>query len=432
MAVQLELNKVACTSKLCAWKASKRHVECAPLEQISFKRPKRGDLPERLPKTGNTKMHFACNDPTQQIPISSLKELYAIKPNCAVFTSMSDTFLEPDMTQDESGTDSAPEEPGQAIPEPLTSLFDPTAVHMTDLSIQEKSFHAFTLLKSSYHQEHYDNLTSVTIAQSQSEVWQHHRAGRITASRAHSALNLREDGRHKSFLESTLQYSDPFSNAATKWGIDNEATARKEYTSLCRQKHSNFHVELSGLVVCAQEPQFAASPDGITYCDCHARGLVEIKCPHKYRHGLSNCYQDAQFPLTDRETIKTNHPYYTQMQAQMMVCQVAHCDFFVWSRGEKPQDTVLIRVARNDELISRLHVQMNRVFVSLVLPELFTRKSDPKLHEITVKRYCDCKRPAFGRMIACEAQLCKQEWFHYSCVSMTRAPKGKWICHNCK
>ena len=67
------------------------------------------------------------NDPTQQIPITSLKELYAIKPNCAVFTSMSDSFLEPDMTLDESATDSAPEEPGQAIPEPLTSLFDPTS-----------------------------------------------------------------------------------------------------------------------------------------------------------------------------------------------------------------------------------------------------------------------------------------------------------------
>ena len=162
---------------------------------------------------------------------------------------------------------------------------------------------AHTVLAGSLHQGH-------------TPCWQDHcikgthRTGRITASRAHSTLGLREDGTHKSFLETTLQYGDSFSNAATQWCIDNEATARNEYTSLCRKQHNNFHVVLSGLV-CAQEPQFAPSPDGITYCACHAKRLTsrDQVATHTYRDGLPyNCYQDTLFLMTDRDnTIETNH-----------------------------------------------------------------------------------------------------------------------------
>ena len=45
--------------------------------------------------------------------------------------------------------------------------------------------------------------------------------------------------------------------------------------------------------------------------------------------------------------------------------------------------------------------------------------------------YCICKRVAFGDMIACDDDECPIEWFHYSCVNITRKPRSRWLCPDC-
>ena len=47
-------------------------------------------------------------------------------------------------------------------------------------------------------------------------------------------------------------------------------------------------------------------------------------------------------------------------------------------------------------------------------------------------RYCICQKWSFGQMIACDNPNCKIEWFHYSCVGLTSAPKGNWYCPDCR
>jgi len=47
------------------------------------------------------------------------------------------------------------------------------------------------------------------------------------------------------------------------------------------------------------------------------------------------------------------------------------------------------------------------------------------------KTYCVCNQVSFGNMIACEYEGCAIEWFHYECVGITEAPKGKWYCNEC-
>lgn len=46
--------------------------------------------------------------------------------------------------------------------------------------------------------------------------------------------------------------------------------------------------------------------------------------------------------------------------------------------------------------------------------------------------YCLCRSGSYGEMVACDNPKCKYEWFHYSCVGLTRAPRGKWNCPLCK
>lgn len=46
--------------------------------------------------------------------------------------------------------------------------------------------------------------------------------------------------------------------------------------------------------------------------------------------------------------------------------------------------------------------------------------------------YCICEQVSFGEMICCDNAACDIEWFHLSCIGITRPPKGKWYCVNCR
>ena len=46
--------------------------------------------------------------------------------------------------------------------------------------------------------------------------------------------------------------------------------------------------------------------------------------------------------------------------------------------------------------------------------------------------YCICRQIAYGEMIACDNEECVIEWFHYSCVNLTKKPKNIWFCSSCR
>lgn len=46
-------------------------------------------------------------------------------------------------------------------------------------------------------------------------------------------------------------------------------------------------------------------------------------------------------------------------------------------------------------------------------------------------RYCLCNQISYGEMVGCDNDKCTIEWFHYGCVNLTEAPKGKWYCPQC-
>jgi hypothetical protein len=48
------------------------------------------------------------------------------------------------------------------------------------------------------------------------------------------------------------------------------------------------------------------------------------------------------------------------------------------------------------------------------------------------RKYCTCRSVSYGNMVACDNDDCEYEWFHWSCVGMTREPAGKWYCEECR
>ena len=88
-AVRYKLNQpTACTSQLCAWKASKKHVNPAPIKAINFKRGKKNALPSVTSNTPVSSDHFSVKDPTAGDSGISRDKLHQIYSQAAVFTSI--------------------------------------------------------------------------------------------------------------------------------------------------------------------------------------------------------------------------------------------------------------------------------------------------------------------------------------------------------
>ena len=261
-----------------------------------------------------------------------------------------------------------------------------------------------------------------------------HRAGRVTASLSKQAFNVSklQDGNFpSSFINNIMQYKKEVDVPATRYGKSMELTARKAYIESVKSDHGDFSCVTTGLHVMKEKPFLGASPDGLISCKCHGEGVLEIKCPFKYKEGLDGRMHDRNFPISPDSQMVKGHAYYFQVQHQMMVTGRSYCHLFIWTNGKNPADTILLNIEKDELFIEQLKSRISDVFFEIVLPEVLTRKNDPK-NEQTEKKYCFCSRPTFTPMIACDSSQCEIEWFHYCCVGVVKAPRGAWFCENCK
>ena len=154
-----------------------------------------------------------------------------------------------------------------------------------------------------------------------------------------------------------MGYKKLFSTAATRYGTENQNKAREEYKKEMVKYHHNFELKPTGFRINEKFPQLGASPDGFIYCDCHGQGILEIKCPHKYKDGL-----------------EINHEYYYQVQGQMPVLgNRNYCDFYIWSKNEQK----ICWVEKNYSFCQNMFIQLKNVFTLKILPEVLTRSVMP-------------------------------------------------------
>ena len=289
--VQLGMNKKACRSKLCQWNVSRRKADPVPLQQMSFKRPRKGDLPEVLgsledPEPFSFKDRLPNNISEKRK--SKIAELRSIVPKAGcllVFTSISKFVQE---KTDNSDTDTADEDETNSLPEPLTSLYDPLAINWSEEDIKTMGKKIYERYIRSHRPYQFENLCNVTRTQSLNPNWKLHRAGRITASQALSAYRCDISNPSVTFINTIIQYITVPNVKAIKYGREHEGLARTCYENLQKCRHRNFEIQLTGLHIDARFPALGASPDALVNCDCHGMGVQEIKCPEKYMTGLFN------------------------------------------------------------------------------------------------------------------------------------------------
>jgi len=206
--------------------------------------------------------------------------------------------------------------------------------------------------------------------------------------------------------------------------------------------HVNCSIQRAGFRISVQMPFIGASADSYVVCDCHGKGVVEVKCPFTERNSsLAELLSNIDFVIDSSYAVRKDHRYSIQMQLQMYVCDVAYCDLVVWQ-----VDSILIfRVYRDDQFTDSFLPQLRDAWVKHIVPELLTRRisspSVPSVQPVSTSAvatsdvpydYCICKKNIGGRMIGCDNSDCQYKWFHLECLKMKRVPrKSCWICRCC-
>lgn len=253
-------------------------------------------------------------------------------------------------------------------------------------------------------------------------------------------------------------HTQKFNTKATSWGCEHEASACDEYSENMNIMHTNLKVRKSGLVINPNYPYIGASPDGVVSCECCGEGTVEIKCPYCLRDSTLTENVDSKSCLENIDGelhLKRSHPYYYQLQTQIFVCEKEYCDFVVWTQN----DIHMERIEPDVEFWNQISKKAELFFKDVILPELvgkYYSRSKPANSMILSPNnsinvdsalqqasnassddevICFCQKvydATEDRVIGCDNQNCMYLWFHFKCINLKRAPKGKWFCPECR
>ena len=333
------------------------------------------------------------------------------------------------------------------LPPPLSDLYKEKYLDLSYLDLLQKCEDVFKTLSVSSSQA--KEVEKNTRGQSLSKTWFQQRAARITASKFKASARTDITLPSQSLIR-TICYpeSTQFTSKVTEWGCTHENQALTKYQAQEKDKHSNFLVSLSGLVISTEYPHLGASPDGIASCKCCVKRVLEVKCPYSCKDKALGeaAATDSTFFLDEvngKLLLKRDHTYYYQIQLQMKLCETTHGDFIVWRENE----LVVERIQINEEFLTVALEKATKFFIYGILPEVLGKWYSRLSHYQTTSTpqesassgptnvekevWCYCKSEKDGQLIGCDNEQCKVGWFHTDCLRITKIPKEKWFCPDC-
>lgn len=219
-----------------------------------------------------------------------------------------------------------------------------------------------------------ESVEMMTRGQSTCKDWFTYRAGRITASKLKDACCTDLCKPSVTLLKAVCYPLErSFKTAATEWGVANEKLAITTYRKLLND-HADVVVEECGFFISPDYPFMGASPDSAVSCVCCGRGVVEVKCPYKYRSSPVIDYitsDDSCLALVNDELLlNKKHRYFYQVQAQMHVCDVEFCDFVICTFPCGEPSIFMKRIYRDTNFWDDCVKRASQFFRLCVLPEL--------------------------------------------------------------
>lgn len=202
----------------------------------------------------------------------------------------------------------------------------------------------------------------ITSGQSEDLRWNQYRTLLITASRIKEYHINKTPQQFYNLVERHLYNTSVISSRYLKYGIENEALARKAYIL-----RKGLLVKETGMWVNPKYPAIGASPDSLVadFSEENSEGLIEIKQRSRF------CCNKEGADLK----LKRDHKYYFQIQTQMAVTQRLWCDFVVWT----PKDISVLRVQFNSEVFEEIYRNASSFYNHVLIPEYFEQRVPRKL-----------------------------------------------------
>jgi hypothetical protein len=342
---------LASTSSQCKWnQPRKRKLSPKKAEDIHFR---------KVMKSATSKMtnynHFSPASGKNKANIDSEKfrlNMLSILPN-AGFHKM---FPKPPVSEEIKAQ--------CCLPEPML-CFQPNVDIESDLFQEHIIEYEKTLVFDPIRVE------ELTRGQRNNDAWELARKGRLTASNFGTIVNC---NKVTSVVKSIMGYYKFASTDALEWGKKKEKVALALYTKEMKKIYSNVSVTESGLLIHPKYTYIGASPDGVVTLG-EETGLVEIKCPFKFRHSTPEqaaenktffCKKNSDGSLS----LKPEHKYFSQVQGQMALKGCEWCDFVVWTT----KGMSIERIYFNIDLWNSTLSCLVKFFHDIIIPEVFTRK----------------------------------------------------------
>ena len=122
-----------------------------------------------------------------------------------------------------------------------------------------------------------------------------------------------------------------------------------------------------------------ASPDGLISCNCHGKGVLEIKCATKYWNDdpkSRNVMANLPYLCEEGQALNKTHKYYSQVQFQMGITGRKWCHFVVFSVKclQDEVDPLIIRVEFDNEVFLTLVRAGEKFWYEHLLHEMIVKK----------------------------------------------------------
>ena len=137
-----------------------------------------------------------------------------------------------------------------------------------DMSWEEKCA-TIKKIVVSISKENILEIERLTQKQNESDCWHKARYAHVTASRCHEVMT-----RMKTLEKDETQNSD---NIVKQFLYPRNVSTKAMEMGRKWEKHVNLNVTSSGMFV-SNNAILGASPDGLISCNCHGKGVLEIKC----------------------------------------------------------------------------------------------------------------------------------------------------------
>ena len=174
-------------------------------------------------------------------------------------------------------------------------------------------------------------------------------------------------------------YPKNVSTKAMEMGRKWEKTAFHKYILVMkRERHVNLHITQCGMFV-RNNAIFGASPDGLISCNCHGKGVLEIKCATKYWNEdpkSRNVTTNLPYLCAEGQALNKTHKYYSQVQFEMGITGRKWCHFIVFTVKclQDDVDPLIIRVEFDNEVFLTLVQAAEKFWYEHLFREMISKQ----------------------------------------------------------